>query len=68
MTCQNSQKGVGKDRLQLVNIERVALASNKKLGNHDIQGQKKNYTHIAVQVAFRRKPKRLRLFSHNKKT
>ena len=29
---------------------------------------KKNYTHLAIQVqAFRRKPKRLRLFSHNKK-
>ena len=28
----------------------------------------KNYTHTAIEVqAFRRKPKRLRLFSHNKK-
>ena len=30
--------------------------------------KKKNYTHVAIQVqAFRRKLKRLRLFSHNKK-
>ena len=30
--------------------------------------KKKNYTYVAIQVqAFRRKPKRLRLFSHNKK-
>ena len=29
---------------------------------------KKRNTHVAIQVeAFRRKPKRLRLFSHNKK-
>ena len=27
--------------------------------------KKKNYSHVAIQVqAFRRKPKRLRLFSH----
>ena len=31
--------------------------------------KKKNYTHVAVQVqAFRRKPKKLRLFSRNIKT
>ena len=30
--------------------------------------KKKNNTHVAIQVqAFRRKPKRLRLLSHNKK-
>ena len=33
-----------------------------------IQGQKKNFTRVAIQIqAFRRKPKRLRLFSHNNK-
>ena len=33
-----------------------------------IHVQKTNYTHVALQVqAYRRKPKRLRLFSHNKK-
>ena len=30
---------------------------------------KKNYSHVAIQVqAFRRKPKRLRLFSHKAST
>ena len=30
--------------------------------------KKNNNTHVTIQVqAFRRKPKRLRLFSHNKK-
>ena len=61
-TCQNSQKGVFKDR-STVNNERALLAS-KQSGNHDIHGQINNYTHVAIQVqAFKRKPKRLRLLA-----
>ena len=50
-----------------LNNERAVLAS--KQSRKSLYSQpKKNYTHVAIQVeAFRRKPKRARLFSHNKK-
>ena len=47
------------------------LAKNSNLKTKQeirIFKNKKNYTHVAFQVqVFRRKPKKLRLFSHNKK-